>query len=118
MALHAVRRHIFAIACVLVLACSVLDDKRSGTWKPSGTWEKMVRTPAKLDFCKRTWPFQDKKTHKNVQMCVKCKADAPLPLAIALNGKRLIWICNANRFTKKEGCENWLSWLGTDRSPL
>ena len=78
--------------------------------------KKMVRTPAKLDSCKITWPFQDAKTHKNLHMCVKCKADAPLALAIAVNGKRVIWICNANRFRKKEGCENWLSWLGTDRS--
>ena len=78
--------------------------------------KKMVRTPAKLDSCKITWPFQDAKTHKNLHMCVKCKADAPLALAIAVNGKRVIWICNANRFKKKEECEKRMSWLGNETS--
>ena len=102
-----------------ILGEDLQDDENDGRSKKrhrSVNMKKMVRTPARLDFCKSTWPFQDKKTHKNVHMCVKCKAGAPLPLAIALNGKRAIWICNANRFKKKEECEKRMSWLGTSLS--
>merc|ERR1740117_354821 len=71
-----------------------------------------LRTPVMLASCKKSWQFQlQGKTDKIIHACVQCEPDAPLPLAIARHGKRLIWACNATKFRDKALCETALSWM-------
>ena len=73
-----------------------------------------LHTPLLLASCKKSWPFQIGEIGKTIiHACVKCKPGAPLPLAIAKHGQQIIWACDANKFRKKEICEESLSWLGT-----
>ena len=73
-----------------------------------------------LASCKKTWPFQTKGTDQTVHACVECKPDAPLPLAFAKHGKRVIWACDAAKFAKNIAaqflCKKSLSWLGPNYS--
>jgi len=78
--------------------------------RPNGITD-VLSTPVMLASCEKSWPFQIKGKDKTVHACVKCRPDAPLPLAIGKHGKRLIWACNANKFKKRALCEKSLSWL-------
>merc|ERR1740117_1946100 len=71
-----------------------------------------LRTPIMLASCKKSLQFQlQGTTDKIIHACVRCNPDAPLPLAIAKHGKRLIWACNATKFRDKALCETALSWM-------
>ena len=85
---------------------------------PSISKNPTLRTPLMLASCKKSWPFQiqsdkNQTNGKTVHACVQCKPDAPLPLAIAKHGERIIWACDATKFSKITVlCKKSLSWLG------
>ena len=82
--------------------------------------ETTLRTPVMLASCKKSWPFEVKRNDKTIHVCVECKPNAPLPLAIARHGKRLIWACDVTKFKRKMGpkmavCKKLMSWANSSK---
>merc|ERR1740117_1468483 len=92
-------------ALVLVLAvCFTAGSRRRRT-------AAAITTPILLQGCKKPWTFQDS-NGTMINACIKCRPDAPSPVVIANQGKKLVWVCDASKFISKSMCMRSLSWLG------
>ena len=127
---------VFALTCIAIDAFelqekSVVDVCQKRSNNRLLAWEKchdigdsltnqmqsqrgILSTPVMLRGCQKQWPFQlNAENNQTLVLCIKCRPDAPDPMAIAQHKKHVIWLCDTSEpFSQQADCEGTVSWLG------